>query len=61
MSGGVGLADIEPFLNPKDWTDNDLEAEVNAHFEKETPTDGSRVVVFNVEHHGGFILSQTWP
>ncbi|KAJ6497689.1 hypothetical protein C8R45DRAFT_135875 [Mycena sanguinolenta] len=54
ISGGPGLADIMPFLNHQDWTDNDLAAEVDAHFcPPETPTDGSRILRLQLEHYRG--------
>ncbi|KAF7362235.1 hypothetical protein MVEN_00569700 [Mycena venus] len=51
-SGGVGLADLTPYLDPKNWTDNDLAAEVDAQFDQsDASTDGSRVLRFHVEHY----------
>ncbi|KAF7351146.1 hypothetical protein MSAN_01677100 [Mycena sanguinolenta] len=54
VSGGPGLADITPFLGHQDWTDNDLAAEVDAHFgPPEKPADGSRIFQFQIQHYQG--------
>ncbi|KAJ7209750.1 hypothetical protein GGX14DRAFT_452985 [Mycena pura] len=54
MSGGPGLADITPFLEARDWADSDLTNEVDGdRCQQESPSDGSRVIQFQVDHYDG--------
>ncbi|KAJ6495799.1 hypothetical protein C8R47DRAFT_1116442 [Mycena vitilis] len=56
MAGGIGLADAAPYLEPQDWPDNDLAAEVDAHSVYEPPTGGSRIIEVSVDHATGRAL-----
>ncbi|KAJ7782692.1 hypothetical protein B0H16DRAFT_1493986 [Mycena metata] len=48
-SGGVGLADIAPYLDAQERSGNDLPAEVDEDSE-EPPTDGSRIIELDIQH-----------
>ncbi|KAJ7686509.1 hypothetical protein B0H17DRAFT_1332747 [Mycena rosella] len=57
LPGGVGLADVAPFLEAKDWTDNDLTEE----FKDQPLQDGSRIIQFRVEHFNRFQKDSVAP
>ncbi|KAJ7188673.1 hypothetical protein C8R46DRAFT_1055468 [Mycena filopes] len=45
-NGGIGLADIAPYLDAQDWAGDDA----SLPLPEEAPTDGSRIIQLDIEH-----------